>query len=347
VRPLTAGSLDPEGPVAETMANLWWLMLGIGAVVFVVVAVLLIGGLFRRRTAAGTDEPGTPGRPGGPGGLAAPGGPGGASGAIAATPTGTDEERKRVGRWLVAGGVAMPLVVLVVVFGATVAAMRGVPDTVPSEALEIEVVGHQWWWEVRYPAEAFTTANEIHLPVGRPVAFRLTSADVIHSFWVPALGGKLDLLPERTNTLILEADEPGRHRSLCAEFCGLQHALMGLDVVAEPAEAFAAWVAAQQQPAAEPPEASAASRGRAVFFEAGCAACHTISGTAAQGDTGPDLSHLASRAALGAATVANTRADLLEWVADPHAVKPGVEMPAARLGDEDLNDLVAYLEGLR
>jgi cytochrome c oxidase subunit II len=205
------GVLDPQGPVSQAMADLWWLMLGLGGVVFVAVVVVLALGLFRRRPAAEQE---------------------------------TGQERpNRFGRWFVVGGVVAPMVILLVVFGATVRAMRLVPTTAPSEALVIEVVGHQFWWEVRYPDAGVTVTNELHLPVGRPVNLQLTSADVIHSFWVPALAGKLDLLPDHPNTLVLEADEAGVHQSRCAEFCGLEHTKMVLTVVAEPEEQFAAWVA--------------------------------------------------------------------------------------------------------
>jgi cytochrome c oxidase subunit 2 len=205
------GALDPQGPVSEAMADLFWLMLGLGAVVFVVVVVVLALGLFRRGRES---EPQV------------------------------DRQRPdRFGRWFVVGGVVAPLVILLVVFGATVNAMRFVPTTAPPEALVIEVVGHQFWWEVRYPDAGITTTNELHIPVGRRINLQLTSADVIHSFWVPELAGKLDLLPDRTNTLILQADEPGEHVSRCAEYCGLEHTKMLLTVVAEPEEQFASWVA--------------------------------------------------------------------------------------------------------
>jgi cytochrome c oxidase subunit 2 len=208
---VAASSLDPKGPVAEAIADLWWLMLGLGAVVFVVFAGLLAVGLVRRP--ADDAEP---------------------------------DERRRVARWLVGGGVVMPAIVVVVVFAATVYAMRVVPTRPPPDALVIEVIGNQWFYEVRYPGEGITTTDELHIPVGRPIALQLTSADVIHSFWVPPLGGKMDMLPDGTNTLVLQADEPGEHRARCAEFCGLEHATMQLRVVAEPPEAFADWVADQQ-----------------------------------------------------------------------------------------------------
>jgi cytochrome c oxidase subunit 2 len=324
------GSLDPQGPVAEAMADLWWLMLGLGVVVFVVFAVLLGVGLFRGRSAAEDEPPRAP---------------------------------RLFGRWFVVWGVALPSVLILVVFVATIQAMRAMPSAASSEALAVEIVGHQWWYEVRYPDEGITTANELHIPVGRPVALELTSADVIHSFWVPALGGKRDMLPDGTNTLILEADEPGEHRSLCAEFCGLQHTNMGLTVVAEPAEQFTAWVADQRRPAVEPTGAIA-QRGQEVFVGSECISCHAVRGTAADAPgeagvgspgpspppglspVGPDLTHFASRPTLGAATLPNTTENLADWVSDPHTIKPGVEMPATDLTEEELDALLAYLDSL-
>lgn len=208
--PLAAGALEPQGPAARAIADLWWLMLALGVAVFVAFGVVLAVGLLRT-----PEEPGT-----------------GAS--------------ERFGRWFVVGGVVVPLIILIVVFGATLYAMHAVPATAPDDALVVEVTGHQWWYEVHYPEQGVTTTNELHMPVGRPVSLRLTSSDVIHSFWVPALGGKMDMLPDGTNTLVLQADVPGRHRAQCAEFCGLDHAKMELLVVAEPADRFSSWVAAQQ-----------------------------------------------------------------------------------------------------
>jgi cytochrome c oxidase subunit 2 len=206
------GSLDPQGPAAEVMAELWWLLLGLGVAVFVVFAVVLGVGLFRRRPAAAEGQ----------------------------------RSPDRFSRWFVGWGVVVPLLILVVVFGATLQAMRALPDGDAADTLQVEIIGHQYWWEVRYPAEGITATDELHLPLGRPVELRLTSADVIHSFWVPELGGKLDLLPDNVNTLVLQADQPGRHLSICAEFCGLRHADMRMIVVAEPADQFAAWVAGRR-----------------------------------------------------------------------------------------------------
>jgi cytochrome c oxidase subunit 2 len=298
------------------MADLWWLMLGLGVAVFIAVSVFLALGLFRRRPPADADPLSDEGPPG------------------------------AFNRWLVGAGVVAPLIVIAVVFGATVGALRRLPMTAPTGAFEIEVVSHQWWWEVRYPHAQFNTANELHLPVGRPVALKLTSVDVIHSFWVPALGGKVDLLPDRVNTLVLMADEPGEHRNRCAEFCGLQHTMMGMVVVAEPPDRFEAWVAEQRRPAAEPADADV-RRGRDVFLGANCAECHTIAGTAARATKGPDLTHVAGRRTLGAAAVANTPEQLARWVADPHTIKRGVAMPAAKLSPADLEAVLAYLGTLR
>jgi cytochrome c oxidase subunit 2 len=311
----SAGSFDPHGPVAEAMADLWWLMLVLGVVVFVVFAVVLWVGLFRRRPGETGEEP------------------------IRSLST-------RFGRWFLIGGVALPLVILIVVFGATVQAMRATPAEAPPGALVIEITGHQWWYEVHYPDHGITTANELHMPVGQPVAFQLTSADVIHSFWVPALGGKRDLLPEDRNTLVLQADEAGEFRSQCAEFCGLQHTKMGILVVAEPEQAFRSWVADQQQPAAEPTSA-AARRGQDVFFAADCATCHAVAGTSADGSSAPDLTHLASRDRIGAGAVPNTPDELARWITDPESIKAGSDMPATPLGADELQDLLAYLGSLQ
>ena len=208
------GALDPQGPVSEAMAGLWWLMFWLGLAVVVTVVVVLALGLFRRRR--GSEPP-------------------------------ADQQRRTsFGRWFVVAGVVAPLVILVVVFGATVRAMRFVPTSAPPEAPVIEVVGHQFWWEVRYPDRGVTVRDELHLPVGRPVNLQLSSADVIHSFWVPELAGKIDMLPDHPNTLVLQADQPGRYVSRCAEYCGLEHTRMVLTVVAEPEGRFAAWVAGRR-----------------------------------------------------------------------------------------------------
>jgi cytochrome c oxidase subunit II len=214
----------------------------------------------------------------------------------------------------------------------------------------IRLIGHQWWWEVRYdgatPSQMFTTANEIHIPVGTPIRLSLESEDVIHSFWVPSLAGKQDLIPGHNNSIELLARRPGVYRGQCAEFCGLQHAHMGLLVVAEESDAFEKWQAAQRAAAAEPQENDRA-KGAQVFVSKPCALCHTIRGTAAGGTVGPDLTHLGSRAYIGADVLPLTPGTLAAWIADPHSVKPGVNMPPVQLQGDELNAVTAYLIGLK
>jgi cytochrome c oxidase subunit 2 len=212
--------------------------------------------------------------------------------------------------------------------------------------LTVEVTGHDWWWEVRYPDRHVTTANEIHILVGQPVRLVLRSADVIHSFWVPQLAAKTDLIPGKTNVTWLQARVAGTYRGQCAEYCGLQHAHMALLVVADPPEAFAAWVR-QQRATATAPGAPLAASGRAVFERSSCAACHSIGGTTARGTIGPNLTHLGSRHTIGAGTLPNTPDNLAAWITDPQAAKPGAAMPPQPLTPQELRALVAYLESRR
>jgi cytochrome c oxidase subunit 2 len=211
---------------------------------------------------------------------------------------------------------------------------------------DLVVVGHQWWWEVRYPAAAAVTANEIHIPVGRKLRVRVEAADVIHSFWVPQLGPKMDMIPGHPNFVWLEADRPGVYDGACAEFCGDQHAWMRFTVVAEPSPQYDTWLAHQAQPASAPVGA-AAEKGRLFFFTQTCANCHAIKGTTAIANAGPDLTHLASRTELGAGIIPNTPQNLARWLRDPQAIKPRCQMPNFTLNDEQLTQLVDYMEGLQ
>lgn len=313
-------ALAPQAPPAAHIANLWWIMLALGTVVWLLVMALLAWGLWRRRDPLLAEAParGEPER-------ALPGGQ---------------------NAWLLGGGVLLPAVVLVTLLVLMLGVMRAIASVTPSSEIVVELTGRQFWWEVRYPNHSIVTANEIRIPVGVPVQVRLTSADVIHSFWAPQLHGKIDLMPGRTNVWALQADRVGEYRAECAEFCGVQHAKMHLIVVAETAEDFAAWTEAQQQPAPEPanPETLA---GQQVFLGSACINCHTVRGTPANGLTGPDLTHLASRRSLGAGILPNTRGHLGGWIADPQALKPGNLMPASDLSSEELNLLLVYLESLR
>jgi cytochrome c oxidase subunit 2 len=219
-----------------------------------------------------------------------------------------------------------------------------------TKAVPIKVVGHQYWWEVQYPdsiaQNTVITANEIHIPVGKPIVMELASRDVIHSIWVPSLAGKKDLLPGYTRSLWFRADTPGVYRGQCAEFCGLEHAKMGMLVIAETQEHFDAWIAAQRS-AAAPPSDSIAQRGKHVFEGTTCVMCHAISGTTAGATTGPDLTHIASRHTIAAGTLPNTEANLYSWISDPQRIKPGTLMPATKLDSRDMQALVAYLRQLK
>ena len=216
--------------------------------------------------------------------------------------------------------------------------------------LPIRVIGHQWWWEVVYPdtipQDQIETANEIHIPVGEPVVIAFESQDVIHSFWVPNLNGKRDLIPGYKTSLWLQADRAGVYRGQCAEFCGHEHAKMALVVVAQPPAEFEAWRAKQRQ-SQLPPTDSVAKRGEQVFLARDCVMCHAIAGTPAGGRTGPDLTHVASRATLAAGTLPNTRGNLGGWIVDPQRIKPGVLMPPNQIAPQDLQALLTYLETLK
>jgi cytochrome c oxidase subunit 2 len=214
--------------------------------------------------------------------------------------------------------------------------------------LTVEVTGHQWWWEVRYPdtdpERVFTTADEIRIPAGEPVEVRLIGADVIHSFWVPALMGKTDMIPGQVNRTWIEAEKPGTFRAQCAEYCGAQHARMALLVVSMPPEEFRAWRERQLAPAPEP--ATEAARTAEATFVARCGLCHTVRGTRAGGRLGPDLSHLMTRKTLAAATLPNTTGHLFGWIADPQTVKPGSRMPRIGLSGPELQAIGSFLATL-
>lgn len=258
---------------------------------------------------------------------------------------------ERAARWLVVGGgVALPTAVLT---GLLAYGLSLLPQTLapaPPGSLTLQVTGHQWWWRVRYPREGHAPielANEIRLPVGEPVEFQLDSADVIHSFWIPALGGKMDMIPGRRTRLQLRATRTGTFRGVCAEYCGTSHALMAFMVVVQERADFDRWLAQQAETATVPADPDAA-RGAELFLANGCGACHAVRGTPADGVIGPDLTHVGSRLSLGAATLTNVPSGLRRWLARTGAVKPGVHMPAfGMLAAADLDALAAYLEGLR
>ncbi|MFL6565263.1 MAG: cytochrome c oxidase subunit II [Burkholderiales bacterium] len=311
--------LSAAGPQARHIEALWWLMLAVCSVVFVAVLAALAWVLWRAPRAA------------------------------AGTPPDLRSLAQRE------GGTALAVALAVLVSGllliglmvASFATDRGLGRLGPPE-LEIEVTAHRWWWEARYtstePSNTFVTANELHIPVGKPVLLRLRSDDVIHSLWVPALAGKKDLIPGREATLEVQADKPGTYRGQCAEFCGAQHAKMAFVVIAD--DEYENWAAAQRKPAREPSNADQ-ERGRNIFLAGTCVMCHAIQGTSANARRAPDLTHLASRGTLAAGTVPNTVGHLAGWILDPQGIKPGVNMPANPMAPDDLQALLAYLTGLQ
>lgn len=297
--------LDPAGPAAASIAWLGWIFIILGTLIFLGTMGYLAYALLRKRTAGENREGGT--------------------------------------KIVIVAGLAMPAVILLVLFvlNTNVLSQISAPGEGQAE-LVVEVSGRQWWWEVSYQEQQFVTANEIHIPVGKPVLLKLVTEDVIHSFWVPDLHGKMDLIPNRVNNFWIQADREGVYVGECAEYCGTQHAKMLFRVIALPQENFDTWLAQMQQPAAAP-EGGSAQRGAEVFLEANCMQCHAIEGTHATGELGPDLTHLASRRTIGAGILPLTRANLGGWISNPQGVKPGVKMPPSDLSSEDFNALLDYL----
>jgi cytochrome c oxidase subunit 2 len=306
--------LAPRGVGAAQLAQLGWILIVVSAAVLAVVLWGVLAPLARRL------------RPDEHVGVSA-------------------AQDRREHRLIMVLGVVVPALILLGTFLVSLRGM-GAWNAGPSSAMDVQVIGHQWWWEVRYPKLGIVSANEIHIPAHRKVRVSLLSSDVIHSFWVPQLRGKLDLIPGQVNRLWIEADHPGAYRGECSEYCGLQHAHMDFTVVAQEMGAFQAWVAAQQRPAT-PPTDPAAVRGKHVFHDAGCAFCHTVTGDGFGGTMGPDLTHVASRATLGAGTFPNRRGQLAGWIVNAQQLKPGIKMPNVQLSGDEVQALVAYLERLR
>lgn len=259
-----------------------------------------------------------------------------------------DGAYRRARGWVI-GGAGATAIILVAFLVVSVITERELNAEV-TDALHVAITGQRWWWGIEYLGEesfeSVRTANELHLPAGVPVKIDLQSRDVIHSFWVPNLHGKMDLIPGTTNTMLIHGTRPGVYRGQCAEFCGIQHAHMGMLVIVHPAEEFEAWLDAQRRPAMEP-RTALESAGREAFTRRQCVVCHTVRGTGAFGNTGPDLTHFGSRRTIGAATLPNTRGHLAGWVADPHSIKPGVLMPPSELPADELQAITAWLESLK
>ncbi|HEX2177735.1 MAG TPA: cytochrome c oxidase subunit II [Nocardioidaceae bacterium] len=300
--------LSPAGPKADSVAVLWWILFWISvAVSVVVIAMMLWAALFRRKETTVKHDSGQ--------------------------------------RFVLVLGVAIPAAILIGTFGLSVGGIAGNADPPTSTQVTIEVTGHRWWWEVRYPEAGFATANEIHVPAGTPVRLRLRTADVIHSFWVPELMPKIDLLPRRVNETWFSADHPGVYRGQCAEFCGTQHSHMAFSVVAQPPAAFQAWLDQQSAPVTAP-DTEQERQGLAVLESSSCATCHTVRGTEADGDLGPDLTHVGSRDRLAAGAIPNTFGYMAGWVSNSQTVKPGNLMPPQQLTPDELRAVVTYLQSL-
>ncbi len=240
---------------------------------------------------------------------------------------------------------AAPAIVLLILFVLMVRTMRATAEP-PAEAMQVKVIAHQWWWEFQYPELGVITANELHVPAGEPIVVELTSDNVIHSFWIPRLAGKTDVVPGQTNSMWFQADRVGVYRGQCAELCGTQHANMNFLVIAHPAEDFRQWAEWQQTPAVAVTEDEAAS-GEQVFMTGQCITCHTINGTAAQGVLGPNLTHFGTRQTVAGLTLENTPENLARWLVDPQAVKPGNKMTISPLSQDDIAALVQYLTSLK
>jgi cytochrome c oxidase subunit II len=312
----------PGGPQAAHLLDLWWVMLAACGVVLLAISIAFVWAILRAPRATAATPPDLSS-------LASP---------------------ERGARIAVAIAVAVSALGLVFLMLASFMTDRALARLAPPD-LQVDVTGHQWWWDLKYtdptePSKSFTTANELHVPVGKNVLLRLRADDVIHSFWVPNLAGKKDLIPGREATLVFKADKAATYRGQCAEFCGLQHAKMALLVIAEPPEKYEAWAAAQRKPAPEPSSAEQ-KRGRELFASGRCAMCHAIQGTQAAARRAPDLTHLASRKTLAAGLLPNTVGHLAGWILDPQGIKPGVNMPANPMPPEDLRALLAYLGGLQ
>jgi cytochrome c oxidase subunit 2 len=306
--------LHPESKQENAVWTLWWVMLGVSAFGFAVIVFLLVLGWARRDRAS--------------------------------LPFGGGE---RAGTAIVVGAgifVMIALLSALFVWSDIFVLKTTEAPAASSTRLTVKVIGRQWFWEVRYPGTDAVTANEIHIPVRTRVNLEGTTADVIHSFWVPELNRKADLIPGQVNRLLLDANRAGTYRGQCAEYCGLQHAHMSMLVFADPAPVFKRWLANEGRPA-RPPATAQARLGERLFMSMPCSGCHTIRGTPADGTAGPDLTHLARRTTIGALTLDNTRSNLADWIRNSQRYKPGNKMPGFALSRTETDALVAYLETLK
>ena len=318
-------SLDAAGPQSEGIDILWWSFFWLLGVIFLAVMIVLLLTLTRRHRGIEQESLESSHKP-------------------------SDQTESRLRR-VVTGATIVSHIILFVLIVASVSTGKVNSElSNKKNSLTVEVTGNQWWWQIRYmssdASRILITANEIHIPVGRPIQIRGLSNDVIHSFWVPNLNGKRDLIPSRVTTQWLEADHAGVFRGQCAEFCGLQHAHMAIWVIAESEDKFEAWIQAQLWPAAAPLD-PVKQRGQQVFMNSACIFCHQIRGTTAAGQNAPDLTHFGSRLGIAANTVPNTKGNLAGWIVDPQSMKPGNHMATVAVNSTDLQPLTEYLESLK
>jgi cytochrome c oxidase subunit 2 len=315
--------LDPAGPQALRIEHTLFLIFWITSIVTIIVLSVLVLGVLRQHTQGETLPP----------------------------PINIDPSLNRSATWAVSASVGITVLLLFVMLISSFITSHRTAALAASPALKINVYGHEWWWEIEYPVDEqpyrlVRTANEIHVPAGTVVDIHGTSRDVIHSFWAPNIHGKKDLLPGYWNDLTIEVDKPGTWRGQCAEFCGLQHAHMAFNIVAQSREDFDHWYQAQLEPAVEATTVQT-QHGHEVFLSHPCVMCHTIRGTTANATVGPDLTHIASRQTIAAGTLVNNTANLTGWIANAQSIKPGCRMPPNPMPASDLTDLVAYLESLK
>jgi cytochrome c oxidase subunit 2 len=311
--PISQSALYPAGPQAATPYYLWNVFAWVFGILWVIVVGFMIAGLFHRGRATRISE--------------------------------------RAGEKAVATGAGFTAIILLALIVISSAVAREIyVDQAQADELKVRVTGHQWWWEFQYqngPADHFvTTANELHIPIGRRVRMEVRSGDVIHSFWVPSLSPKIDAIPDHFNEIVFQADKAGTYRGQCAEFCGLQHAHMGFLAVAETPADFQKWFNHQLEPSPENLSAEE-QQGRQVFLSSPCVVCHTVRGTSAFGGLAPDLTHLASRTTIGAGLLSNTPGNLSGWITDSQRVKPGTQMPPIDIASQDMQPLLSYLDALK
>jgi cytochrome c oxidase subunit II len=310
---ISQSALYPAGPQAATPYYLWNVFAWLFGILWVIVVGFMVAGLLYRGRATRLSE--------------------------------------RAGERAVLTGAGFTAIVLFALIIISSGIAREIyADQSPANELKVRVTGHQWWWEFQYENGAadhfLKTANELHIPIGRPVRMEVRSGDVIHSFWVPSLSPKIDAIPDHFNEIVFQADKAGTYRGQCAEFCGLQHAHMGFIVVAEPPDAFQKWFNHQLEPSPENLSAEE-QRGRQVFLSSPCVVCHTVRGTSAFGGIAPDLTHLASRTTIAAALLSNTPGNLSGWITDSQRAKPGTQMPPIDVASQDMQPLLSYLDALK